>query len=187
MSIAAVLAEFDVTEDDFARELHRVLHSAPAPNAASLTEQERAIRADGGLDMTADPDEAQRQFVLQQQTNIATQVRDSLPVASVAARLGLDASRVRHRVRDGALFGYRVGRSLRLPTWQFTSTGQPLPGLRAVLAALPEGLHPLSVTGFMTTPDPDLGAKQHNTPAAWLAGGGDPERVAEKAAALNAW
>ncbi len=105
-------------------------------------------------------------------------------VDEVAAVLGVDASRVRHRMADGALYGIRIGRRRVLPTWQFDQD-RPLPGLREVLASLPASLHPLEVAGFMTTPQPELEVGgQPASPQQWLAGGGSPQAVAELAGGL---
>jgi hypothetical protein len=82
----------------------------------------------------------------------------------------------------------RVGRSLRLPTWQFDDELRPLPGLAAVLAALPSGMHPREVEGFMTTPQDDLRVRGHNrSPRDWLLSGGSPAQVAAHAADLDRW
>jgi hypothetical protein len=60
----------------------------------------------------------------------------SRAVGQVAEDLGVDPSRIRHRVADGALYAVRIGRRLLLPAWQFNE-GFPLPSLAAVMAALP--------------------------------------------------
>jgi hypothetical protein len=86
------------------------------------------------------------------------------------------------------LYSVRSGRALRLPAWQFDADRRPLPGLAAVLAALPEGLHPREVEGFMTTPQSEL--VLDDAPAApreWLLHGGDPQVVASLAADLDRW
>ncbi|MCI9889349.1 hypothetical protein JT358_12905 [Micrococcales bacterium 31B] len=117
-------------------------------------------------------------------TRIGTVAR-SLTAAQAAERLGVDASRVRHRQRQGALYGFLVGRSRYYPTWQFVpGTPRALPHLAALLKALPEGWSPASVEGFMTTPQPNLcegdsfeGGQLPQTPVAWLLGGGPVEPV----------
>lgn len=47
-------------------------------------------------------------------------VAASLSSAEVAQRLGIDASRVRHRQASGNLYAFKVGGKRRYPTWQFT-------------------------------------------------------------------
>ena len=109
-------------------------------------------------------------------------LRDSaLTVAEAATRLGVDPSRVRHRLAQRRLTGWKDGTGWLLPAWQFADD-RALPGLAAVLAALPDDQPPLVVAAFMTTPQPDL---QLATPRQWLATGGDPSRVARLAATLG--
>jgi hypothetical protein len=49
-----------------------------------------------------------------------------------------------------------------------------------VLAGVPVSWPPAQIAAFMTTPQPELamGGDRPATPAAWLAGGGDPGAVA---------
>ena len=106
------------------------------------------------------------------------------PVAEIARDLGIDPSRVRHRVAEGALFAIRIGRRVYLPDWQFDH-GAPLPSLRGILSALPGDLHPLEVAGFMTGPQPELEIRGRAvSPRTWLAAGGDPRPVIELARGL---
>lgn len=111
-------------------------------------------------------------------------VSGSRSVEQVASDLGIDPSRIRHRVADKALYALRVGRRLSLPTWQFDE-GAPLPSLGAVLAALAPDLHPLEVAGFMTSPHPELEVRGRTvSPKRWLSGGGDPAPIIELAESL---
>lgn len=109
----------------------------------------------------------------------------SFTVEQVAVALGIHPSLVRRRIRDASLAAIRVGRANRLPSWQFTDDLVPLPGLRAVLAALPRHLHPLGFLGFMTTPQPELEIDGNPVaPRVWLASGGDPELIVDLARGL---
>lgn len=114
-------------------------------------------------------------------------VAGSRSVAELAAALGVDASRVRHRAGDGALYAVKVGRTNRFPAWQLDASDRPIPGLREVLAALPDDLHPLEIEGFMLACQPELrvGRRELN-PRDWLLGGGDPTVVATLADSLSA-
>lgn len=106
----------------------------------------------------------------------------SLTVAEAAQRLGVTEGRVRHKIGRGDLYALPTGRR-RLPLWQFTPTGT-LPGLAAVVRALPADEHPLAVLAFMTTPQPELEVQGRAvTPEQWLLAGGDPEPVAALASA----
>lgn len=104
-----------------------------------------------------------------------------LTVKEVAARLGVSEGRVRQRLGERSLCGFATKQGWRLPEFQLTQHGA-LPGLALVLRALPENLHPLSVEGFFTRPNIDLDTDEGTASAAeWLAGGGEPEVVAELA------
>lgn len=192
MSIAELLAPYEVSEDDFVVELAGALAGTPQTSTSTLTGDQESVLAEHGGIIAAggerEPASTARAGLRALSANLAEQARTSIPVTQAAERLGVDASRVRHRVRDHALYGFKIGSSLRLPLWQFTSDGTPLPGLRAVLAALPADLHPLEVAGFMTTADPDLTvADEALSPRQWLTAGGDVRVVCAIAADLDTW
>ena len=113
-------------------------------------------------------------------------LRDSaLSVADAAGVVGVDASRIRHRLAAGRLCGWKDRGGWRLPAWQFTKAGV-LPGLEAVLAAVPDDQPALVVAAFMTTPQPDLALDNAPaTPRQWLLAGGDPTTVAALASTLG--
>jgi hypothetical protein len=114
-------------------------------------------------------------------------VADSLSAAEVALRLGIDASRVRHRQAKGLLYGFLVGGKRRYPLWQFTDdpAAPVVPGLAVIAAALPEGAHPATIAGFMQTPQAELLASGAQlTPIEWLRNGGDPHAAAGLLASL---
>jgi hypothetical protein len=111
----------------------------------------------------------------------------TLSAGEVASKLGIDASRVRHRQAKGLLFGFRVAGKRRYPTWQFTEgDAQPLPRLATVIEAFPHDWHPAGIEAFMTTPKSSLRAPslsmsedtpERLTPAEWLESGGDPDAI----------
>jgi hypothetical protein len=102
----------------------------------------------------------------------------------VAARLGVDRSRVSQRVRDRSLYAFSRGDTRYFPSWQFTDEGT-LPGLREVVSALDEGLHPLVVDHWFTTNSVDLEIGDLPvSPVTWLTTGGNPQVAAELAADL---
>lgn len=105
-------------------------------------------------------------------------------VADAARLLGVDTSRVRHRLKEGKLTGWK-DKGWQLPAWQF-SDGGALPGLDVVLPALPDDQPPLMVAAFMNTPQPDLViGEKAATPRQWLLAHGAPKSVAELAATLG--
>lgn len=188
MTIADVLAPYGVGEDEFLEELSRELRSEPVAAASRLSEADEAVlREHGGVAPVGDDRTVRKSVLRSASAGLAVQTRESLSVEQVAKLLLVDGSRVRHRVRDRALYAFKIGAGLRLPTWQF-ERDEAIPGLRAVLAALPAELHPLEVAGFMTTPDPDLAvADEPTSPRDWLAGGGDVAVVVELAKQLDTW
>lgn len=122
------------------------------------------------------------------QADLAEQIRNSNSVEETATLLQIDPSRVRRRLRDHALYGFKLGAATRIPRWQFTSQGTPLPRLRAVLEALPNDLHPLEVAGFMTTADPDLTVgNEQVSPREWLEAGANAAPILELADAIDTW
>ncbi|SHG14661.1 MerR family transcriptional regulator [Streptoalloteichus hindustanus] len=178
--LKATAAEFLELVEDAAR---RLAPPHPTPGAYFSPDQRDAL-AEVGLDLSprvdSDPDPRARA--------VATQavLRDTaLTVTEVAAQLGVDASRIRHRLADGRLTGWKDRGGWRLPAWQFADA-RVLPGLDVVLHAVPPDQPPLVVAGFMTTPQEDLplGDRQA-TPREWLLAGGDPHRVARLASVMG--
>jgi hypothetical protein len=190
LRIAELLAPYGLSEREFALALARDLTRMPAAGASELTaEQESLLVEYGGMVASTrhEGDSVARATLGLASANLAEQVRTSLTVAQVAARLRINESQVQRRARSGGLYGFKIDTSMRLPLWQFEREA-PIIGLRAILAALPDGLHPLEVAGFMLTPDPDLiVAGQATSPREWLSGGGDVAPVCELAANLDKW
>jgi hypothetical protein len=190
VTIAEVLTPFEVSEEDFARELAHDLGATPDAAASGLTDEEQALLVQhGGIagSTIRDAKSLGRTVLRAAASNLAKQTRTSISVPQAAELLHVDASRVRHRLGDRALYGFKIGSSIRLPLWQFEG-GAPIPGLRSVLAALPSDLHPLEVAGFMTTADADLAiAEEPTSPRDWLIHGGDVGIVCELVAHLDTW
>jgi hypothetical protein len=172
--------EFLALVEDAARRL------APtdADPSAYLTDAQRTALSAVGLDLAPrrpnERDSRARTVALQ------AVLRDTaLTVAGAAERISVDTSRIRHRLADGRLAGWKDHGGWRLPVWQFTDDGV-LPGLDAVLAETPEDQPALVVAGFMTTPQEDLPtAGEPTTPRDWLLAGGDPAPVARLASTLG--
>jgi hypothetical protein len=115
---------------------------------------------------------------------LAGSLVSSVSIPEAALLLGVDRSRVSQRITQGSLWAFAAGRSKRLPRWQFTAEGRLLPGLAALVAAIPRGLAPQTVAAFMTEPQPELADR---TPSEHLVAGGDPSDVAELLAGLGLW
>lgn len=166
--------------EDAARRLTR-----PRPDPVNyFTHEQRAALRDVGLDLSPlrDDETDGRAMAVAQQAVL----HDSALTVSEAARtIGVDTSRIRHRLSARRLMGWKDRGGWRLPAWQFTEHGV-LPGLKQVIAALPTDQPALVVAAYMTTPKEDLMAGSRAvTPCEWLQSGGDPTRVARLAAMLG--
>jgi excisionase family DNA binding protein len=185
-TVAGFLRErrLPVRESEVVDVLRRLLgpHLVAADSAALTGDATTFLRAHSGVEPS---DAAVESATKESLAMTAAMVQTSLSMAEAAELLGVDQSRVRHRIADGALYPLRVGRSNRLPSWQFAD-GRALGALHEVLSALPADLHPLEVAGFFLTPQPELEVHgKSSAPRDWLAGGGDPDPVVELAASLR--
>jgi hypothetical protein len=187
LTVAGVLAKRGILsgERDLAEALERALgRYLSAPGAAPLPPKQRAVLASGGLDLDATG--AYATTATRTAADYAALVATSLSVSEAAARLGVDASRVRHRVRDGDLWSLPAAARRRLlPAVQFTADGV-VPGLPEVLRALPDDLHALEVAGFLTGSRPELRLRgRDQSPVDWLVRGGDVAVVVPLAAGVR--
>ncbi|MEN8114420.1 MAG: hypothetical protein ABFS21_08520 [Actinomycetota bacterium] len=108
----------------------------------------------------------------------------SLTVKQVAELLGVQGSRVRQRLLDRTLMGFKAGNIWQVYGWQFIE-GEELPGMRDVNRALRPGIDVLVLHGFLTNPSVDLVvAGERVSPLQWLQARLDPRPVASIAAAL---
>ncbi len=185
LTIAGVLARRGLVTDerDLAHALERALgRYLTAPGAAPLPEQQRAVLRAGGLELDAPG--AYAATAARTAADYAALVATSLSVPEAAVRLGVDGSRVRHRIAAGELWAlHGAGRRRLLPALQFTASGGLVPGLAEVLRVLPEDLHPLEVSGFLTARRAELRLRgRDQSPVEWLTRGGD---VAEVVAAAE--
>jgi hypothetical protein len=146
----------------------------PRP-ADYFSADQRAALKSVGLDLS--PQRVGEKDVRARTVALQAVLRDTaLTVAGAADRIGVDTSRIRHRLSAGQLVGWKDRGGWRLPVWQFTDD-DALPGLATVLAAVPADQPALVVAAFMTTPQNLLGDPPV-TPRDWLLAGGAPERVA---------
>lgn len=187
MTLSELLAQYDLTEADLSTSLEHRLSIQPLPTSAELTAGEEAFwdrHAGLPLDALGAPAATVLARATDETVSVLGEASRSMTIDQAADVLGIHRSRVSHRLRDGHLYAYRLGSQRRLPRWQLTAGGEPLPGLEAVLATLATDLHPAAVEGFFTTPDPDLDGA---TPAQWLSSGGDPQRIVDEAAGIDQW
>lgn len=173
---------FDITTTEFVAAL-KVL-PALRPWAASLTENEARL-----LDDAHFPED--RDAYLAAGTEIAGQVAHLAVTAftaeEVAHGLGVSASRIRQKRLAGELWAIPDGHSWVFPILQFETADDGGPsrqvrGLDQILKALPAGLHPVAIAGFLRTPQPDLFHDRAMTPVEWLRDGGDIDQAITAAA-----
>ncbi|WP_024877864.1 hypothetical protein [Saccharomonospora piscinae] len=174
-------SKFLALVEDAAR---RLTPPSPNPSHYFSPDQQAALR-DVGLDLSSqgahDTDYRARTVAAH-----AVLADSALTVSEAAALLGVDDSRIRHRLKEGRLTGWKAAQGgWRLPAWQFTPSGV-LPGLDVVLRAVPADQPALVVAAFMSTAQSDLVINgRPATPRQWLLAGGDPELVAPLAATLG--
>ncbi len=181
-----------VSEEHFAALLEDALADRGSPAADPrrvLTQSEARVLAGGGADLSAGTREEPGPGA-EAAAALGGLLAGSLTVASTADLLGVDPSRIRHRLLEGSLYGIRVRGRWRLPAFQFGGAGAGaaggmIPGLDHVLAVLPKDLHPVAVQRWLTTPNPDLAIDDTPvSPLAWLQGGGASGPVVALAADL---
>ncbi|WP_410584139.1 DNA-binding protein [Amycolatopsis sp. lyj-108] len=171
--------EFLNLVEDAARRL-----TPPNPDPSHyFSADQRAALTDVGLDLSP-REEDEPDFRARTVAAHAVLADSALSVLEAAKALGVDDSRIRHRLKEGRLTGWK-DQGWRLPAWQFAGSGV-LPGLEVVLRAVPEDQPALVVAAFMSTPQADLVINDHPaTPRQWLLSGGDPEHVAKLVAMLG--
>jgi hypothetical protein len=151
------------------------------PGAAELSDEEARLLDASGF--TEDP-EAYAHVAADIVAHTALLINSAYSTSAVAAALNVNESRVRQRRLARTLWAIYDNGAWVFPAVQFESHPQTnLPykqirGLDQVFPALPADLHPVSVAGFLRTPQPDLtldGARL--SPLQWLHSGGAIEPV----------
>jgi hypothetical protein len=181
-------AGLDLEESEFATLLDDALRSLTTGSREdvpqrSLTKAEAAVLESGGADLSpredGDPDP-----LAPMAARYGALLATSLSVPEAAARLGVDASRVRHRLADGSLFGIRLRSGWRLPSFQFDDDGV-VAGIDVVVQAVPDDVHPVALWSWLEASSVDLVLSGRPvSPLRWLRSGGDPAVVAALAADL---
>ena len=141
-----------------------------------LTEAEREVLREGGLDLSRPPltDPLAAPAAL-----FAAIVASSLGVTEVAERLGVQSGQVRQMIARRTLYSIKIDDRRYVPLFQFRRSGPLMPNVTQVNAALPTDLHPVAVYDWYTRPDADLVIDEDvegpgMTPLGWLHSGGDP-------------
>ena len=115
-----------------------------------------------------------------------TAFHTALSTAEAAALLGVNASRVRQRVKERTLLALNDASELRFPSIQFFK-GKELPGLRSVLPALPEQVKAIEALSWLATPTAELAddGAEPRSPRDYLLATGETAPVIELARALK--
>ena len=141
--------------------------------------------ASGGLD-TSPLRAGEGEPLTETALEYARLLQSSLSVEQAAKLLGVNPSRVRQRLtgHPRTLYGIKEGKAWRVPRFQFAGR-KPVPGVAAVIGALPPDLHPVAVRRWLTTPHPDLRVDPDEArsvaPLEWLRTGRAPEVVTDLA------
>lgn len=177
----------DLTAADFTTELERTLSRAGRSTPGALSNHDRdVLLAVGVAEADLDTD-ATNDLIQTRASNLIRLAAESGTVAQTAGRLHRSEQRIRGAIADGSLYGVKIGKSWRLPVWQFHD-GQVLPHLRKVIAAIPAGTSALSIGNLMTTSTRELFLDdQPVSPRDWLLAGGDPEPVVTIIGDLARW
>lgn len=149
--------------------LLRALHQNAA--AAELSVHDAALYDEAGF---AESPVAAAAATIDHERRMRALTRSALTAAEAADLLGVSPARIRQRTTTGSLWALKVANKLLLPRVQFTADGV-VPHIDKILAAVPRGLHPLSVEGLLDTPHAELAVD--GRPASivqWLRSGGDP-------------
>jgi hypothetical protein len=151
------------------------------PGAAVLTEDEARLLDEAGF--VEDPvafAEAAADIV----AHTALLINTAYTGQEVAALLGINASRVRQRRLARTLWAIESDGAWSYPTIQFEcnlTTGRPdkqIRGLDQVFQAVPAGLHPTAIAGFLRTPQIELQVDGRPLSVLeWLRSGGPVEPV----------
>ncbi len=188
--LARVGLQLDPTAfEQLVAEAVRAMPAAEPPGSAlhDLTAAEVAVLEGGAFDLRPErPDERADSPLARGAAEYAALLATALTPAQVAHRLGLDVSRVRHRLAARTLYGIKTPDGWRLPVFQFNHfTGGVLPGIGAVLATLDPRIHPVSIQRWFLSPDPDLEIEGRMvSPRDWLLHGGAPTAVVPPAAVV---
>jgi len=180
--VARRLAEIETAVGEL---LAATAGGAEGVESGGLTVEEARVLASGGLD-TAPLRAGEEEPLTQTALEYARLLQSSLSVEQVAQLLAVNPSRVRQRLtgHPRTLYGIKEGRSWRVPRFQFAGR-KPIPGMAAVIGALPPDLHPVAVRRWFTVPHPDLRVDPDEAravaPLEWLRTGRAPEVVADLA------
>jgi len=140
------------------------------------------------LDDIAEERQSVADLVNQISAEYAVIASTAIDTSEAAEWLHVKPSRIRQRLGDRSLLGIQgVENNWLLPRFQFDDDGSEIPGMRRVLQSMEEGLHPITINGFLNALQPDLYSdlsQKPLTPKEWLKSGHPVEPVIDLARAL---
>lgn len=155
----------------------------PAEAQSDFSDEEAAVLARGsaGLDVSS---AATARALARTAARWVDLLRDSGGAGEAARLLGVQESRVRQRLADRTLYGFKHEGAWRVPRFQYYRDGL-VPGVAAVFPRLPAAITPVAVGTWFTTPTMELVAEgRPMSPRDWLTAGGDPSVVGNLAELL---
>ena len=150
----------------------RVLGALPTirRSAVALPGAEAALYDGAGF---VEGDDAYRGQMLSNVADYARLMATALTTEETRRKLHVDRSRVRQRIAERTLWAIKDSGKWVLPAVQFDDNGL-VRGLDQIIRLVPAGMHPLSVLGLLTSPQPELGeAGEPVSIVHWLRTGGD--------------
>lgn len=188
-ALGALLAkhQIDLTVDEVLDELDSAFAAMPWATTLSATEVDFLRlrvepQAASVIDAWSAGDERRTRARIAVR-QLSSALSGSISIKEAAAMLGVDRSRVARRITGKTLWAFDLRGSRRIPRWQFLGD-ELLPGLDAIVRAIPRGITPAVLDVFMHTSQPDC---DDRTAIEHLAGGGDPALVAGFIADLGRW
>ena len=175
-----------ITADDFADQLGDVMRRRVASDPRALSLHDRAVLTAVGVP-AADLNRQPSQGLVDHAARLLQENSRALTAAAAAERLGRSVIRIRGAIADGSLYGVKVGRSWLVPLWQLEQA-HPLPHLRKIIAAIPEGTSAVTLERVMTQPNDELYVDGlPASPRDWLLAGKEPAAVVDIVRQLYAW
>ncbi|MEA3302163.1 MAG: hypothetical protein U9Q75_02705 [Pseudomonadota bacterium] len=153
-------------------------------------ESEIEVLQQGGfpLDEIAEERQSAADLVSQISAEYAVIASTAIDTSEAAKWLHVNPSRIRQRIGDHSLLAIQgVENNWLLPRFQFDNDGREIPGMRRVLQGMEEGLHPITINGFLNAPQPDLYSdllQKPLSPKEWLKSGHPVEPVIDLARVL---
>ncbi len=175
-----------IDADDFAAQLSQAMRRRIVGDPRLLSSHDQHVLASVGVP-DADLSRPAAHGLVEQAVGLLTANSSALPTAAAAERLGRSVVRIRGAIANGSLYAVKVGYNWLIPPWQLDGAN-PLPHLRQIIAAIPQGTSAVTIERVMTQPTEELyldGGQA--SPRQWLVAGQDPMPVIEIVQQLYAW